>query len=149
MTKIVRVREVRKGQFEVVFNCDNCANIADERKSHFQRKQRHFCKKSCYSGFRRDKLPVEEQHRYRSGNSPEERAKRRKARSDLNYAVRCGLVEASALCEADSTRPNKPEAHHENYDRALDVIWLCRRHHMARHKAIYENPELLPDAAAA
>src|ERR1017187_7028487 len=28
------------------------------------------------------------------------------------------------------------EAHHENYDRPLDVRWLCKKHHVARHGEI-------------
>ncbi len=27
----------------------------------------------------------------------------------------------------------KSEAHHEDYDRQLDVTWLCRAHHKAHH----------------
>lgn len=27
----------------------------------------------------------------------------------------------------------KAEAHHEDYDRPLDVVWLCRAHHKERH----------------
>jgi hypothetical protein len=28
----------------------------------------------------------------------------------------------------------KSVAHHESYDRPLDVIWYCQAHHVARHK---------------
>lgn len=28
----------------------------------------------------------------------------------------------------------KVDAHHEDYDNPLDVIWLCRLHHMEKHK---------------
>lgn len=28
---------------------------------------------------------------------------------------------------------HKSEAHHEDYDRPLEVIWLCRMHHYRRH----------------
>jgi hypothetical protein len=28
----------------------------------------------------------------------------------------------------------KSEAHHEDYSKPLEVIWLCRRHHMERHR---------------
>lgn len=27
----------------------------------------------------------------------------------------------------------RADAHHENYDRPLDVVWLCRTHHARRH----------------
>jgi len=28
----------------------------------------------------------------------------------------------------------KVDAHHEDYDKPLDVVWYCRQHHMDRHK---------------
>lgn len=28
----------------------------------------------------------------------------------------------------------KAQAHHENYDYPLDVVWLCAKHHAERHK---------------
>ncbi len=28
------------------------------------------------------------------------------------------------------------EAHHEDYAAPLDVMWLCRRHHAERHRAL-------------
>lgn len=27
-------------------------------------------------------------------------------------------------------------AHHDDYDMPLDVVWLCRSHHIARHKEL-------------
>jgi hypothetical protein len=30
-------------------------------------------------------------------------------------------------------------AHHEDYDKPLDVIWLCRTHHKLRHREINKN----------
>lgn len=36
-------------------------------------------------------------------------------------------------CEVCGKR--KSEAHHDDYSRPLDVRWLCRKHHMAHHKA--------------
>ncbi len=30
----------------------------------------------------------------------------------------------------------KVDAHHENYDKPLEVAWLCRKHHFQRHKEI-------------
>lgn len=37
--------------------------------------------------------------------------------------------EPCAVCGEDG----KVVAHHEDYDKPLDVIWLCRTHHSRRH----------------
>jgi hypothetical protein len=31
---------------------------------------------------------------------------------------------------------NKAEAHHDDYSKPLDVVWLCKRHHEDRHKQL-------------
>jgi hypothetical protein len=37
----------------------------------------------------------------------------------------------SKPCEVCGTR--KVHAHHDDYGKPLEVIWLCHSHHMARH----------------
>jgi hypothetical protein len=54
-------------------------------------------------------------------------------------AVQRGQIDkplACALCAADGPL----HAHHEDYARPLDVIWLCRSCHMKRH---HGNPEYM------
>lgn len=36
----------------------------------------------------------------------------------------------------------KAEAHHDDYNKPLEVRWLCFKHHREWHKT-HENPELL------
>lgn len=38
----------------------------------------------------------------------------------------------------------KAEAHHEDYNKPLEVRWLCFKHHREWHKT-HENPELLEE----
>lgn len=33
----------------------------------------------------------------------------------------------------------KTSAHHDDYDRTLDVKWLCAKHHSQRHKELKQN----------
>jgi len=128
-----------KDKFRVKFNCDYCGKDSEERQSHFKRKKRHFCQKSCYSKFRAELLPKEEQNSYGSGNSPEERKLRARVRSITNHAIRDGKIKRKP-CEVCA---NKAEAHHPDYSKPLKVKWLCLKHHREEHKRIHEHPNLL------
>jgi len=138
MTNKIREIEVRKGQYIVEFECDYCHKDTLERKSHYDRKKRHFCSMACYAKYREQIMPPEEQPTFGKGYSKEERTKRRKARSELNHYLRDKHIERKP-CEVCG---EKAEAHHDDYNKPLEVRWLCRKHHREWHK-IHENPELL------
>lgn len=60
---------------------------------------------------------------------------RRAAQVALNNAVRDGRVipwPACAVAECDK----RPVAHHPDYDRPLDVVWLCQTHHKQAHAIV-------------
>ncbi len=121
--------------------CDYCKNEYHEKPSHYRKKKRHFCSRKCYSSFRRELLPKEEQHAYKGGGlSGEEKRKRRKARSDANHAIRDGKL-IPQPCEGCGRKD--AQMHHHDYNKPLDVRWLCRKCHWDEHRIIYENPELL------
>lgn len=66
---------------------------------------------------------------YRSGVG----SKRRKnAHRIVERAVRKGIL-IPKPCEKCGTNKNV-EAHHDDYDKPLDVQWLCRKHHFDYHK---------------
>lgn len=121
----------------IEFRCDYCGGLSTDKPSHYARKNRHFCNRQCYSKYRKYFLPREEQHRYGTGTDDEETKRmKRKARSDLNHAIRDGLVQRKP-CEI--CKDNNSEGHHENYKDPLNVKWLCFKHHRMTH----ENPELM------
>jgi len=52
------------------------------------------------------------------------------ARCAVNNAVRDGRLKKTP-CEVCGSED--AEAHHEDYSRPLDVVWLCRKHHVLLH----------------
>lgn len=121
------------------FECEYCKKISSDKPSSYRKKKRHFCSMKCYADFQRYLLPKEEHNAFGHGNSPNERIKRRKARSILNHAIRDGQMKREP-CE-ECRRP--AEAHHPDYDFPLSVVWLCFYHHRKLHKINRENPDLL------
>lgn len=55
-----------------------------------------------------------------------------KARSMLNHAVQNGLIERPDSCECCGKKC-VPEAHHDNYNKPYEVIWLCKNCHENEH----------------
>jgi hypothetical protein len=88
--------------------------------------------------------PCQQAHAKALRNSPDEAAKRR-ARSAVSVAVVAGLLERRS-CERvyewsgrTCGRP-KTYAHHEDYSRPLDVVWLCGWCHKRRHSELNKSP---------
>lgn len=66
------------------------------------------------------------QRTYRAENPEKVRA-----HEAVNYAVRSGKL--SPLPCARCGTSERVHAHHDDYSRPLDVIWLCPLHHKERH----------------
>jgi len=62
-----------------------------------------------------------------------EDARRARAHSAVARAVRSGDLIRQPCIRCDS---KKTEAHHEDYDKPLEVMWLCTPCHKQRHKEI-------------
>ncbi len=58
---------------------------------------------------------------------------KRACHNALHAAERRGLIERQpcAVCGA-----KKVDGHHPNYNEPMNVIWLCRLHHMAAHRKV-------------
>lgn len=55
------------------------------------------------------------------------------ARHKLVYAVKMGRIKK---LPCDECGDNKSEAHHPDYSKPLEVIWLCRKHHAEKHRKL-------------
>jgi hypothetical protein len=58
--------------------------------------------------------------------------KEQKARAAVYRAIRFGNMTKSSC--RDCKIIEKVQAHHPNYDRPLDVIWLCQQCHRNEHR---------------
>ena len=54
------------------------------------------------------------------------------ARTAATHAVEVGLLIKEPCSECGDP---KSEAHHDDYSKALEVRWLCRKHHREFHRA--------------
>lgn len=79
--------------------------------------------------------------------NPEKRAAheavRRAVRSGILKKLPCEHVDENGhVCGA------KAQAHHDDYSKPLDVIWLCPEHHGERHRWLNEMARQAPREAA-
>ena len=63
-------------------------------------------------------------------------ARRLKAHTAVAKAIRKGELVSSPCVRCGNT---KSLAHHEDYDKPLDVMWLCEPCHKQRHKELRET----------
>ncbi len=60
---------------------------------------------------------------------------RRKAQNKVHYAIEKGILIPWPVCAVPECNC-VPEAHHPDYSRPLDVVWLCSAHHKQTHALI-------------
>ena len=61
---------------------------------------------------------------------------RRSAHVALGNAIRDGRIDKWPVCAIHDCSCNKVEAHHPDYSRPLDVVWLCNKHHREVHEMV-------------
>jgi predicted ATP-dependent serine protease len=60
-----------------------------------------------------------------------EDSRRSSVHSKVARAIRKGEIKKKPCCICGS---EKSMAHHESYDKPLDIVWYCQVHHKQRHK---------------
>jgi hypothetical protein len=80
------------------------------------------------------KKPTKEQALANYKQWKERNPEKHKAHRAVARAVRKGKLVKPAYCQHRGCKRVRLEAHHDDYTKPLEVIWLCRRHHAARHK---------------
>jgi len=56
---------------------------------------------------------------------------KKRAREIAYYAIKSGKIAAASCVVCGNDRAH---AHHENYNKPLELTWLCVKHHSERHK---------------
>lgn len=98
---------------------DKCARCCGPR----DRPGQHYCR-ACHASYMRG---ARKRH---SELTPEQRVKAN-ARTTANVYQSRGLL-VPRTCEGCGSR--RAQKHHADYSRPLDVTWLCRPCHLARHR---------------
>jgi len=73
-------------QSAIEASCDYCGKIFWETVTSYNRKKRHFCCQGCYSAYRREIMPPNEQPSWRGGVSNTEAHRRWKAKNPERMA---------------------------------------------------------------
>lgn len=112
-------------------NCCKCGGPVEESRIYKQ----GYCK-NCHAEHMRNNRP-------RHSELPELAKKKAIARSYLKTYVKRGKV-VKLPCEICGSE--RSEAHHEDYDKPLEVVWLCREHHLELHEAkkVKHNSRVAP-----
>lgn len=174
MGKKYLYKPTHKGYNDAIrFLCDYCKKECWESKESFGRKNRHFCSSVCYSKFRKEILPLEEQpayngirkqgeskqvyHRNYCRNHPENISHLK----SIRYARERGAEGSHSFSDWQQLKikhknrcaicgENKPLTKDhilplsEGGSNYIDNIQpLCRNCNSKKWKHIYENPELL------
>lgn len=83
----------------------------------------------CHAAYSRN-------HRLKHRDLPTEAKKKAIVRSVLRVYISRGKVKKETCLYCGDI---KVEAHHPNYDKPLDVIWMCRKHHVEHHKKVSKS----------
>ena len=101
--------------------CSKCSMELDDSRVGKYR----YCK-SCHAEYAR-------LNRAKHSELNDIQRKKANCRSYVHVYVKRGLIKKMPCFICGNLNS---EAHHENYDRPLDIIWLCRKHHLEHHKNI-------------
>lgn len=120
--------------------CKVCANEVS-RKYYRDNRDKHL--ESCRSWKTRNKTRFENyQKQYKQTTQAQNNQRkwamshpiRVKAQKTLNYAVFKGELEKSSCCQVCGDSAPRIEAHHYDYNKPLEVIWVCTSCHGWIHR---------------
>lgn len=108
------------------FMKNKCSKCNGDKE--LSRSNQRYCKR-CHAEYMRE-------HRPKHFELKKEQKKKANTRAYTREYIRRGVLN-KINCERCGSE--KTEAHHEDYQKPLEVIWLCRKCHLEYHKQ-YHNP---------
>lgn len=127
--------------------CPVCDKTFAAYPSEIKRGRKRFCSNSCKGKFARSlqdqsgpNNPAwrggvwQENSRKAAKRWNAENPEKRRAHHAVEHALNIGVLKKEP-CERCGATENV-DGHHENYDEALNVEWLCRRCHLAEHRQV-------------
>jgi len=66
-----------------------------------------------------------------------------RTRYQLRNAVKLGVITRPNVCSVCGVHSDQIEAHHSDYSKPLDVIWVCKECHWKIHKMINKQERLI------
>lgn len=126
----------KNGKVYLQYMCKDCRHRRDTSQ---ERKEKN---KEVYHKYRdkyREQQKIynsteeaKELNRKRSKKYWDANPKKNKARKKVRTAIRNGSIKRPDICSRCGKK-SKVEAHHKDYDKPLDVEWLCRQCHVNEH----------------
>ena len=130
------VIENRKNEYEYYVDYDKKRFQEPDRRAYSYKKVQEFKEKNTKKSSEYNKthyLKSKDHKRDYLKMYRKENPEKYKAHRKVYYAIKTGKLfkEPCAVCGNKDVH-----AHHEDYSKPLDVIWLCVKHHMHEHIAL-------------
>ena len=122
-TEFYRERSLKRG---FAYQCKVCKTEYNKKYFEKNRVRRLAQDKKYYRDNKEKKKKVHKA--YREANRI-----KRSAHKKVEGALRSGVLKKPKVCSTAKCRNKKVEAHHNDYNKPLDVIWLCRGCHGQHH----------------
>lgn len=114
--------------------CTRCKKVKIEEEFHISKQHKDglqswckSCSKAAWNLWRKNN---KERAYKNSRNWIVKNREKDRAYQAVKRALKKGLIKKDSCADCGSY---KVEAHHEDYTKPLDVIWLCSRHHKDTH----------------
>ncbi len=128
----------------MLYTCGTCPKSSDDREQFIvyskatnkspEKYQCRECKKLVNDRFRANLDPERRREYYRT--SYQRQPERHVARIKVCAALKKGKISKPENCSVCNSKPSRIEAHHTDYSRPLEVIWLCTRCHRKHDKLL-------------